>query len=116
MVSMVSVAEQFVGRNPTGNNPNEVHQILRVMVSDIADSHPTHCIFQQFITAYQTLEVMVSEIAHDKPSIWMDHTWNEERFIGKKTLFVANVWRYLVDSSEQADTQIRPTLYYIPGM
>ena len=116
MVSMVSVAEQFVGRMPTGNNPNEVHQILRVMVSDIADSHPTHCTFQQFRTVYQTLEVMVSEITHDKPSIWMDYTWNEERFIGKKTLFVANVLRYLADSSEQADTQIWLTLYYLPGM
>ena len=107
MVSMVSVAEQFVGRMPTGNNPNEVHQILRVMVSDIADSHLTHCTFQQFITAYQTLELIVSEIAHDKPSIWMDHTWNEERFIGKKTLFVANVLRYLADSSEQTASDIK---------
>ena len=76
MVSMVSVAEQFVERMHTDNNPNEVHQILRVIISDIADSHLTHCTFQQFITVYQTLEVMVSEIAYDKPSIWMDHTQN----------------------------------------
>ena len=62
MVSLVSVVEQFVGRMPTGNNPNEVHQILGMMVSDIADSHPNHCTFQQFITVYQTLEVMVSEV------------------------------------------------------
>ena len=69
MVSLVSVAEQFVGRMPT---EHEVHQILVVMVSDIADSHSTHCTFQQFITAYQTLEVMVREITH----LYMWHMTN----------------------------------------
>ena len=80
MVCWVSIAEEFVGRTPTDNNPNEVHQILGVMVSEIADPHRTHCTIEQFTTAYQTLEVMVSEIIHlymchmtNPPSGWIIH-------------------------------------------
>ena len=120
MVFLVSVAEQCVGRTPT---EHEVHQILVVMVSEIADSYLTHCTFQQFITAYQTLEVMVSEIAHlymchmsNPLSGCITHGMRKDLLVRRSEYsFLQQMFsRYLADSSEQTYTQIWLTLFYVP--